>query len=70
MEFICSFCGKRKRDAENWLLGFEGTKEGSVVMKYAINLLGKWGRAASHPSERCALLLYYVPEQLPLQELR
>lgn len=42
MEFICSFCGKRKRDAENWLLGFEGTKEGSVVMKYAINLLGKW----------------------------
>jgi hypothetical protein len=42
MEFICKFCGKRKSEAENWLLGFEGTKQGSRVMKYNIALLGKW----------------------------
>ncbi len=41
-EFVCSFCGKRKGDAENWLLGFEGTKAKSVVMKYTRPLLEKW----------------------------
>jgi len=41
-EFRCSFCGKRKDDATDWLLGFEGSKEKNVVMKYAIILFGKW----------------------------
>lgn len=41
-EFVCSFCGKEKGDAQDWLLGFEGTKDKSVVMKYTISLLGKW----------------------------
>jgi hypothetical protein len=47
MEFLCSCCGKRKGDAEGWLLGFEGSKEKSLVMKYTITLLAKWdeGRA-------------------------
>jgi len=50
-DFLCSFCGKRKGDAEEWLLGFEGRKEKSVVMKYAISLLGKWDeRRASEPN--------------------
>ncbi len=53
-EFVCSFCGKEKGDAQDWLLGFEGTKDKSVVMKYTISLLGKWdeelarGRNAVH----------------------
>ncbi|HXY11527.1 MAG TPA: hypothetical protein VEI52_27080 [Terriglobales bacterium] len=42
MEFCCSFCGKRRGDSKDWLLGFEGTKENSVVMKYTITLLGNW----------------------------
>ena len=42
MEFLCSCCGKRKGDAKDWLLAFEGSKEGSVVMKYTITLLRKW----------------------------
>jgi len=42
IEYVCSFCGKRKGDAKDWLLGFEGTKVKSVVMKYTITLLGKW----------------------------
>lgn len=42
MEFSCSFCDERKGDAENWLLGFEGTKEKSVAMKCTINLHEKW----------------------------
>lgn len=42
MEFICKFCGKRKTEADHWLLGFEGTKQGARVMKYNIVLLGKW----------------------------
>jgi hypothetical protein len=41
-EFVCSFCGKGKGDATDWLLGFEGSKEKSVVMKYTVTLLGKW----------------------------
>ena len=39
MEFLCSFCGKRRGDAKDWLLGFEGTKEKSVVMKYTRDLI-------------------------------
>ena len=51
MEFLCSFCGKRRGDAKDWLLGFEGTKEKSVVMKYTITLLGKWDEErASEPN--------------------
>ncbi len=41
-DFLCSFCGKPKGDAKDWLLGFEGSKEKSVVMKYTITLLRKW----------------------------
>jgi len=41
MEFLCKFCGKRKGDDQDWLLGFEGAG-GGRVMKYAITLLGKW----------------------------
>ena len=51
MDFFCSFCGKPKDDAKDWLLGFEGIKEKSVVMKYAITLLGKWDeQRASEPN--------------------
>jgi hypothetical protein len=51
MEFLCSFCGKRKGDAKDWLLGFEGSKEKSVVMKYTITLLGIWDEErASQPN--------------------
>jgi hypothetical protein len=39
---LASFCGKRKGDAKDWLLGFEGSKEKSIVMKYTVTLLGKW----------------------------
>lgn len=42
MEFFCESCGKRKADAQDWLLGFEGTRVKSVVLKYAITLLRKW----------------------------
>ena len=42
MEFICKVCGKRKGESENWVLGFEGTRQGSRVMKYTISFLGKW----------------------------
>jgi len=52
MDFFCSFCGKRKGDAKDWLLGFESTKEKSVVMKYAITLLGKWD-VRSRPAADC-----------------
>ena len=47
-DYFCSLCGKQKGDAKDWLLGFEGMKQKSVVMKYAITLLGKWdeGRAS------------------------
>ena len=70
MESLCSFCGKRKGDAKDWLLGFEGSKEKSVVMKYTITLLGKWDEErASQPKCR-ALLLHRAPEQLFVQELR
>jgi hypothetical protein len=41
-EFFCSSCGKPKGDAQDWLLGVEGSKEKSLVMKYTINLLQKW----------------------------
>jgi hypothetical protein len=42
MEFICKFCGKRKSEAEEWVLGLEGTQEGRRVMKYTITFPGKW----------------------------
>ena len=42
MEYFCSFCGKRKGDDQDWLLGFEGSGVTGKVMKYAITLLGKW----------------------------
>jgi hypothetical protein len=42
MEFVCRLCGKRKGDAEGWLVAFEGTREAGTVMKYTITLLGKW----------------------------
>jgi hypothetical protein len=42
MEFSCSSCGKRKGNANDWLLGFEGTKLKGLVMKYGITLLGEW----------------------------
>lgn len=51
MEFLCSFCGKQKGDAKDWLLGFEGSKEKSIVMKYTVTLLGKWDEErASEPN--------------------
>jgi hypothetical protein len=51
IEFLCSFCGKRKGDAKDWLLGFEGSKEKSIVMKYTVTLLGKWDEErASKPN--------------------
>ncbi len=50
-KIVCSCCGKRKDNAADWLLGFEGTKEKNVVMKYAIVLLGKWDESrASEPN--------------------
>jgi len=42
MEFFCKLCGKRKGNAEDWLMGFEGTRGAGIVMKYTITLLGKW----------------------------
>jgi hypothetical protein len=42
MEFLCSFCGKRKGDDQDWLLGFEGSGGAWKVMQYTITLLGKW----------------------------
>jgi hypothetical protein len=42
MEFICKFCGKHKADANHWLVGLEGTKQGRRVMKYNIFLLNRW----------------------------
>jgi hypothetical protein len=39
-EFFCKTCGKRKGDAECWLLGFEGSAK--PAMKYTINLRVKW----------------------------
>jgi hypothetical protein len=41
-EIVCSFCGKEKGDAPNWLLALEGAKVKSVVMKYSVTRLGKW----------------------------
>jgi hypothetical protein len=50
MEYLCRFCGRRKGDSEDWLLGFEGTGAGKV-MKYVITLLGKWDeQRASEPN--------------------
>ncbi|HMK29225.1 MAG TPA: hypothetical protein VK473_06015 [Terriglobales bacterium] len=42
MEYSCRYCGKRKSEAEGWLLAFEGTERPGKVMKYTITLLGKW----------------------------
>ncbi len=42
MEYLCKVCGKPRGDSKDWLLGVEGTKQKSVVMKYAINLIGRW----------------------------
>ena len=42
MEYFCKYCGKRKGDDLDWLLGFEGSGRPGKVMKYAFNLLGKW----------------------------
>jgi hypothetical protein len=47
-EFVCSFCGKQKGDAKDWLLALEGTQVKSVVMKYAITLLGTWDEARAN----------------------
>jgi len=41
-EFFCSFCGKQKGHAKDWLLALEGTKVKSVVMKYAVTMLREW----------------------------
>ena len=41
MEYICTFCGKRKGDARGWLLGFEGVSAGRV-MKGTVTMLGEW----------------------------
>jgi hypothetical protein len=50
-EFFCSSCGKQKGDAKDWLMGLEGMKQKSVVLKYAITLLGKWDeRRAREPN--------------------
>jgi hypothetical protein len=46
-EFFCSFCGRQKGDAEDWLLALEGTQVKSV-MKYAITLLGRWDEARTN----------------------
>ena len=51
VEYFCSSCGKRKAAAQGWLLGFEGTRVKSIVLKCAITLLGKWDEErASEPS--------------------
>ena len=51
MEFFCTFCGKRKGDAKDWLLGFEGTRNGRLSTKYNITLLRKWDeQRASEPN--------------------
>ena len=42
MEYFCKYCGKRKGDDQDWLMGFEGSGGPRKVMKHAINLLGKW----------------------------
>lgn len=44
MEFMCTFCGKAKGNAADWLLGFEGKTK---AMKGGVTLLNKWdpGRA-------------------------
>jgi hypothetical protein len=42
IDFLCRYCGKPKGDAKDWLLGFEGTREKGLIMKYTISLLGKW----------------------------
>ncbi len=45
MEYICTYCGKQKGNASDWLLGFEGRKSRqskSKSMKGAINLLNRW----------------------------
>lgn len=52
-EFFCKTCGKRKGDAEDWLLGFEGSGKPGRVMKYTINLLGTWDEQRA--SERNAV---------------
>jgi hypothetical protein len=50
-DFLCSFCGKRKGDASDWLLGLEGSKAKNIVMKYTITLFGKWDEErASEPN--------------------
>ncbi len=53
MEFFCKTCGKQKGDAKGWLLGFEGSGKPARVMKYTINLLGKWDEQRA--SERNAV---------------
>jgi hypothetical protein len=51
VEFACNFCGKQKGDNTGWLVGFEGSKAKSVVMKYTITLLRKWDeQLASEPN--------------------
>jgi len=52
-EFFCKTCGKRKGDAEGWLLGFEGSGKPGGVMKYTFNLSDKWDEQRA--SERNAL---------------
>ena len=42
MEYFCRSCGKRKDDAQGWLLAFEGSRQPGRVMKYTITLLRKW----------------------------
>ncbi len=54
MEYLCKFCGKPKGDAKDWVLGFEGTKAKSVVMKYAISFARKWDdERARQPNALC-----------------
>ena len=51
VEYVCNSCGKQKGDATGWLVGIEGTKEKSVVMKYTITLMRKWDEErASQPN--------------------
>ncbi len=52
MEYICSYCGKQKGNASDWLLAFEGRKGGqSKSMKGAVTLLNRWDeQRAKEPS--------------------
>lgn len=66
MEFMCTFCGKAKGNAADWLLGFEGKTK---AMKGGVTLLNKLDPGASGRAKCDSVLLARMSDEVPARKL-